>query len=162
MREVQSSRQDLLTVVLVHGAAGQPATAAGEFIDRFSQRLFALSEFSGPDRPGKLGRSFSVKGLWKSQLSASGLMRSRQTGSGLKGPTWMVTPTAAQRHAWRCMSLSTNALKYGSLSGPVGTVLVDWVTTEDGKFNLRSGRTEKGLRPTGQSFLNTRALDNRH
>jgi len=141
MREVNHRSKNLLTVVLSMARQTARNSPPAEFIDRFSQRLFALSSSQDLIVQGNWG-GVSVKGLVESQLQHLD-DEVKANRIRIEGPDMVVTPTAAQGIGMALHELSTNALKYGSLSGPVGTVLVDWVTTEDGKsFTIRW--TERG------------------
>jgi len=141
MREVNHRSKNLLTVVLSMARQTARNSQPAEFIDRFSQRLYALSGSQDLIVQGNWG-GVSVKGLVQSQLQHLG-EELKANRIRIEGPAMVVTPTAAQGIGMALHELSTNALKYGSLSSTAGTVLVDWETTADGKsFKIRW--TEKG------------------
>jgi|GEM_PF-957272 len=136
MREVNHRSKNLLTVVLSMARQTARSSPPVEFIDRFSKRLYSLSGSQDLIVQGNWG-GVSVKDLVQSQLRhlGEGL---QANGIRLDGPDMTLTPTAAQGIGMALHELSTNAMKYGSLSISGGTVSIDWSTTEDGKsFSIR-------------------------
>ena len=144
MREVNHRSKNLLTVVLSMARQTARASPPAEFVDRFSQRLLALSGSQDLIVEGNWG-GVSVRGLVTSQLRHLGaeMQANRITTDG---PEIIFTPTAAQGIGMALHELSTNALKYGSLSGPAGTVAITWDTVNDGK-SYRISWSERGGPP---------------
>jgi two-component sensor histidine kinase len=54
----------------------------------------------------------------------------------MKGPTLVLSPETAQSVAIALHELTTNAVKYGSLSVPTGHVQIKWSHTDDGRITL--------------------------
>ena len=54
----------------------------------------------------------------------------------IEGPDLRVQPRSAVALSMAIHELSTNAIKYGALSGDTGRVAIDWEVT-DGRFRLR-------------------------
>ena len=131
MREVNHRSKNLLTVVLSIARQTSRNSGPGEFLERFSQRLYSLSGSQDLIVQGNWG-GVSVKALVDSQLEHLGTEKQGNRIS-LDGPEMVLTPTAAQGIGMALHELSTNALKYGSLSIPSGTVSIDWDTTDSGK-----------------------------
>lgn len=136
MREVNHRAKNLLTVVMSMARQTARSSPPADFIDRFSQRLQALSGSQDLIVRGNWG-GVSVKDLVASQIKHLG---DEMLGKriAIDGPEIVLTPAAAQGIGMALHELSTNALKYGSLSGPVGTVSIVWDTMEDGgAFQIR-------------------------
>lgn len=49
----------------------------------------------------------------------------------LRGDDFMLSPEAAQNFGLILHELTTNSIKYGALSGPAGTVTIEWRTVEE-------------------------------
>ncbi|MEM5493850.1 PAS domain-containing protein [Hoeflea sp. AS16] len=144
MREVNHRSKNLLTVVLSIARQTSRNSPPAEFLERFAQRLYSLSGSQDLIVQGNWG-GVSVKGLVQSQIEHLG---AELQGNRIRteGPEMVFTPTAAQGIGMALHELSTNALKYGSLSNPKGTVSIDWDTTDNGKsFWIRW--TERGGPP---------------
>jgi two-component sensor histidine kinase len=60
-----------------------------------------------------------------------------ETRVRIDGPDLSLEPDTAQTIAVTLHELATNAAKYGALSVPTGTVLVEWSRAMDGKVVLR-------------------------
>lgn len=136
MREVNHRSKNLLTVVLSMARQTARSSPPAEFIDRFSKRLYSLSGSQDLIVQGNWG-GVGVKDLVQSQLRhlGEGL---QANGIRLNGPDMTLTPTAAQGIGMALHELSTNAMKYGSLSITGGAVFIDWSTAENGKsFTIR-------------------------
>tara|TARA_R110002126_G_C10488843_1_gene503066 strand:- start:6002 stop:8185 length:2184 start_codon:yes stop_codon:yes gene_type:complete len=136
MREVNHRAKNLLTVVMSMARQTARSSPPADFIDRFSQRLQALSGSQDLIVRGNWG-GVSVRDLVESQLKHLG---DEMLGNriAIDGPEIVLTPAAAQGIGMALHELSTNALKYGSLSGPAGTVSIVWDTVEEGgAFQIR-------------------------
>lgn len=136
MREVNHRAKNLLTVVISMARQTARASSPADFVDRFSQRLYSLSA----------SQDLIVKGNWDG-VSVNDLVRSQLDHLGeeirnnrfrIEGHEMIVSPAAAQGIGMALHELSTNALKYGSLSGPAGSISIDWGLEDDGQtFRMR-------------------------
>ena len=124
MSEVSHRSKNLLAVV--QAIASQTARATHspvDFADDFSARLKSLAS-SLDLLVQQEWRGVSVKGLVQSQLGHYAEPGNARVS--VDGPDVMLTPLAAQYLGMALHELSTNAVKYGSLSGPAGTVAIAW------------------------------------
>jgi PAS domain S-box-containing protein len=131
MREINHRAKNTLSVV--HAIARQTATTSpGEFVERFSGRVQALSanqdllvrnEWNGVE----------IAELVRAQLAHfAKLIGSRIT---VQGPKLRLNPASAQAIGLALHELATNAGKYGSLSTDTGRVDISW-ETGDGTFTM--------------------------
>ncbi|MGE3918082.1 MAG: HWE histidine kinase domain-containing protein, partial [Hyphomicrobiaceae bacterium] len=123
MREVGHRSKNLLSVVQAIARQTARDSPPDRFIESFSRRLQGLSS----------SQDLLVAGDWKgvpldelarSQLSHLG--ESRDVRLSISGTPLIVSASAAQAIGLALHELSTNALKYGSLSGLDGRVSVGW------------------------------------
>jgi PAS domain S-box-containing protein len=124
MSEVSHRSKNLLAVV--QAIASQTARATHspvDFADDFSGRLKSLAS-SLDLLVQQEWRGVSVKGLVESQLGH--YTEPGNARVSVEGPDVMLTPLAAQYLGMALHELSTNAAKYGSLSGPAGSVAISW------------------------------------
>lgn len=131
MGEVNHRSKNLLAVVISMARQTARFGSPAEFVDRFAQRLHGLSASLDLIVRGGWG-GVSIEDLVRSQLNHLG-EEIQSNRVRIEGPEIIVTPSAAEGIGMALHELSTNALKYGSLSGPVGTVLIDWKTEDDGR-----------------------------
>ena len=128
LREVNHRAKNMLTVV--QSVARQTAAAnPKEFLERFSERVQALAT----------SQDLLVKTEWRGvevgELVRGQLAHFRDlTGSRieLKGPSLLVSASAAQTLGMAIHELTTNAGKYGALSVAEGRVAIDWNLERDG------------------------------
>lgn len=122
MNEVNHRSKNLLSVVT---AIAQQTAASGpqEFVKKFSNRVQALA----------VNHDLLVKSQWRSievseliggQLAHFGDVVGKRILFG--GPSIRVSPAAAQSIGMVVHELSTNAVKYGSLSGDDGRIDIAW------------------------------------
>jgi PAS domain S-box-containing protein len=122
MHEVNHRSRNMLAVV--HSIARQTAASnVVEFIDRFSERIQALS--ANQDLLIKNDwRGADIEELIRAQLAPfADLIGTRIL---VHGPHLRVTSSAAQSIGLALHELATNASKYGSLSDDRGRVGIDW------------------------------------
>jgi len=129
LSEVSHRSKNLLAVV--QAIASQTARAThspDDFADDFSARLKSLaSSLDLLVQQEWLG--VSVRGLVRSQLG-----HYAETGEArvsVDGPDVMLNPLAAQYLGMALHELSTNAVKYGSLSVPAGKVAITWQVAKE-------------------------------
>ena len=126
MREVNHRSKNLLSVV--QSVASQTASRGTpqDFVQRFGERLQGLAA-SHDLLVRNSWRGVELGELIRSQLAHFlDLIGARIT---LEGPTVHLTAPAAQTLGMAFHELATNAGKYGSLSGSVGTLAIHWALT---------------------------------
>ena len=124
MKEVNHRYKNLLAVVLSMARQTARSSSSEEFVDRFSQRLLGLSASQNLIVDGNWG-GVSAEELASSQLNHLG--EEMQTDRiRIEGPEIIISPPAAEGIGMALHELSTNALKYGSLSGHTGSVELKW------------------------------------
>ena len=136
MREVNHRAKNLLTVVTSMARQTARDSSPKDFVDRFSQRLLGLSASQDLIVQGNWG-GVTVADLIESQLKHLGheVLQDRVQA---EGPEVMLSPEAAQGIGMALHELSTNAIKYGSLSVPEGRLAIVWGDgPDDETFHIR-------------------------
>jgi PAS domain S-box-containing protein len=136
MRELNHRTKNLLSVV--QSIANQTAASSPrDFVERFSQRIQALSA-SQDLLVNSEWRGIEIELLVRTQLAHfADLIGDRIM---IDGPRLSMTPSAAQSIGMALHELATNAGKYGSLSDDQGSVTIDWRIDAD-QFSI--GWTER-------------------
>lgn len=136
MSEVNHRSKNLLAVVLSMARQTARASSPDQFVEHFSQRLLGLSASQNLIVEGSWG-GVDLQNLVLSQLRHLG-DEVRTNRIELDGPQIIVSPPAAEGIGMAIHELSTNALKYGSLSGSTGGINISWSVddTLDG-FQMR-------------------------
>jgi PAS domain S-box-containing protein len=124
LSEVSHRSKNLLAVVQAIATQTARSTPSPlSFADDFGARLKSLAaSLDLLVQQEWLGAS--VKGLVQSQLGHYAELG--KTRVSVEGPDLMLSPLAAQYLGMALHELSTNAAKYGSLSGPAGRVVIAW------------------------------------
>jgi PAS domain S-box-containing protein len=133
LRELVHRSKNLLAVVQAMArqtAAG--ATSVQEFQRKFAARLQALS-MAHDLLVSQDWRGASMRELVHAQLAYCMDMAKEDVGehATIEGPKIMLKPEAAQNIGLALHELATNALSYGALSRPEGSVSVKWAFVED-------------------------------
>jgi PAS domain S-box-containing protein len=145
LREVNHRCKNMLT--LVQAVARQTlATKPEDFVRRFAERIQALAA----------SQDLLVKNAWKGvdldELARSQLAHFKDligTRIVLKGPSLLISASAAQTIGMALHELATNAGKYGALINGEGQVKIEWglERTETGKVTFRMSWREQGGPP---------------
>ncbi len=131
MRELTHRTKNLLSVV--QSIANQTAASSpSNFIERFSQRIQALSA-SQDLLVHNEWRGVEIGALVRAQLAHFADLIGERIMIG--GPRLSMTPSAAQSIGMALHELATNAGKYGSLSDDHGSVAIDW-RVDDDEFSI--------------------------
>ena len=150
MREVNHRSKNMLTIVQAI-ARQTAANSAGDFLDRFGGRIEALAA----------SQDLLVKNAWKgvaladlvqSQLGPLGAL----IGSRIEiaGPSFLISPPAAQTLGMALHELATNADKHGALSNRHGRVDIEWrlEPAEDGETAFLMSWCESGGPPVKEPY----------
>jgi two-component sensor histidine kinase len=131
----------------VQAIAAQTARASSssaDFAADFSARLKSLAS-SVDLLVQQEWRGVSMKELVHSQLGHYGASSDRVE---IKGPNVLLTPLSAQYLGMALHELSTNAVKYGALSGPEGRITIAWQLRKVGdKRHFQMSWVERGGPP---------------
>ena len=128
MREVNHRSKNLLSVVQAIARQTAKGPEPERFIQHLSERLQGLAASQDLIIHGEW-QAVSVEELVRSQLAHLGGTIARQVE--LSGRETMLTATAAQAIGLALHELSTNALKYGSLSSDEGKARIRWSVVDD-------------------------------
>lgn len=141
LRELDHRLKNVFGVISsMIGLQARRATTVAAFADGLRRRIYGLSALhdmvrgTGIDDAVSLARVVRLAGAASSQLSSS-------------GPDLRLSAAAAIGLGLVLNELVTNALKYGALSVPDGTVTVDWTAADD---KLRLTWAEHGGPPVTQ------------
>jgi PAS domain S-box-containing protein len=145
MSEISHRSKNLLAVVQAIAAqTARTRSSSADFAADFSARLKSLAS-SVDLLVQQEWRGVSITELTHSQLGHYGNLSDRVE---ISGPNVLLTPLAAQYLGMALHELSTNAIKYGALSGPEGRVTVAWqVLGASNKRQLRMTWIERGGPP---------------
>ena len=122
-RELQHRTKNLLTVIMSLASASLPISPAR---DNFFARLHALARAQDLLHE-QHGRNVSIKDLVAQAIESFGARVITD------GPHVLLNASNAQGFALILHELATNAVKYGALSIPTGTITVRW-SEEDVRF----------------------------
>jgi PAS domain S-box-containing protein len=123
MSEISHRSKNLLAVVQAIAAqTARASSSSADFAADFGARLKSLAS-SVDLLVQQEWRGVSMKELVHSQL---GHYAGTSDRVAIKGPNVLLTPLSAQYLGMALHELSTNAVKYGALSGPEGRITVTW------------------------------------
>ena len=146
MSEISHRSKNLLAVVQAIAAqTARTSSSSADFAADFSARLKSLAS-SVDLLVQQEWRGVSMKELVHSQLGHHGDSSDRVE---VIGPNVLLTPLSAQYLGMALHELSTNAVKYGALSGAEGRIRIKWQLRGAGdKRHFRMTWTERGGPPT--------------
>ena len=129
MREVTHRSKNLLAIIqaMARQTVKDSLTAA-DFELRFSSRLRGLS-FSHEILAVQNWRGASINELVQAHLSS--LFEHHSDRVAVEGPDLFITPEAAQNIGLALNELSSNAQRFGALSGANGQVFLGWTVEDD-------------------------------
>jgi PAS domain S-box-containing protein len=123
MSEISHRSKNLLAVVQAIAAqTARASSSSADFAADFSARLKSLAS-SVDLLVQQEWRGVSMQELVHSQL---GHYAGTSDRVAIKGPNVLLTPLSAQYLGMALHELSTNAVKYGALSGPEGRITITW------------------------------------
>jgi len=123
MSEISHRSKNLLAVVQAIAAqTARASSSSADFAADFSARLKSLAS-SVDLLVQQEWRGVSMKELVRSQLGHYAGSSDRVL---IKGPNVLLTPLSAQYLGMALHELSTNAVKYGALSGSQGRISINW------------------------------------
>jgi PAS domain S-box-containing protein len=129
MREVTHRSKNLLAII--QAMARQTVTdslTAADFEVRFSSRLRGLS-FSHEILAAQNWRGASLTELARGHLGS--VMEQHGDRVSISGPAIFIRPEAAQNIGLAFNELTSNALRFGALSGSAGSVAIEWSLEAD-------------------------------
>jgi PAS domain S-box-containing protein len=126
--------------------------------NKFGARLVAMSAAHD------LLTQQAWKGAWIGDVLRRALLPFAQDQERIafKGPQVWITPKMALSLAMAMHELGTNAVKYGALSGPEGTISVNWSLSAQGEPLLRIEWRESGgprVEPPARRGFGTRLIE---
>lgn len=129
MREVTHRSKNLLAIIQAMARQTvKDSLTASDFELRFSTRLRGLS-FSHEILAVQNWRGASILELVQAHLAS--LFEHHGDRVTTTGPDLFITPEAAQNIGLALNELSSNAQRFGALSGPSGQVLLEWKVEDD-------------------------------
>jgi PAS domain S-box-containing protein len=145
MSEISHRSKNLLAVVQAIAAqTARTSSSSADFAADFSARLKSLAA-SVDLLVQQEWRGVSMKELVHSQLGHYGDTSDRVEIIGLNV---LLTPLSAQYLGMALHELSTNAVKYGALSGPEGRIRIEWqLRGASDKRHFQMTWTERGGPP---------------
>jgi PAS domain S-box-containing protein len=144
LSELAHRSKNLLTVIQVMARRSvSPGVPSTDFVDSFIERLSGLAQ-SHDLLAREDWRGISMNELVTSQIGH--LRNGTAERLVLEGPDVILTPVAAQNLGMAIHELSTNAVKYGSLSVAGGQVQIKWSLDKDaeGLDRMRLSWIERG------------------
>lgn len=151
MRELDHRVKNLLAVILsICQITSKKSENVTDFTSSFTQRLTAIARTHSLLAQSRW-RGTNLRALLQEEVGAHGM----DEQVILEGPEISISPSSAQALSMLFHELTTNAIKYGSLSVPDGHLTVKWSRSPDidGAVNLvwteREGPTVTKPKETG-------------
>jgi len=140
MRELDHRVKNLLAVILsICRITSKTANDVESFADAFSARLDAMART----------HSLLAQNRWhgtnlRELVNAEVLRQGGEDQVAINGPDVSISPSSAQSLSMLFHELTTNAIKYGALSTPEGSVDVTWRRADEIDERVELQWTEKG------------------
>jgi len=123
LRELNHRTKNLLAVADAIVRQTSKTSPPQEFVDQISRRLQALS----------INQDLMIEHEWRGvditkiiEWQLASIIDDHPSRIKLNGPPCILTPRTAQALGLAIFELATNALRYGALSAPTGTVRIVW------------------------------------
>lgn len=157
LKELNHRSKNLLAVADAIVRQTAKSTSAGDFVERVSRRLHALS-INQDLMIERDWRGAEIVQIIKSQLTS--VIDDPLRRVHLDGPSYIVTPRVAQALGLAIYELAINAVKFGALSTGAGMVDVKWQVTSEAprEFKLiwrEQGGPPPAARPARKGFGST-------
>jgi two-component sensor histidine kinase len=157
LKELNHRSKNLLAVADAVVRQTAKSTSPGEFVERISRRLHALS-INQDLMIERDWRGADIAQIIQSQLAF--IIDDAAKRVLLEGPPCTVTPRVAQALGLATYELAANAVKYGALSAAAGRVHVKWeIGGADGRREFKLTWQELGgppaTRPARKGFGST-------
>lgn len=145
MGEISHRSKNLLSVVqAIAGQTARNAKSISEFNETLAKRLQGLAA-SQDVLVNQNWQQAPLRALVQQQIQP--FSGDEQSKFKLSGPDVSVSADAAQAIGLALHELSTNAVKYGALSTPAGTISIRWAIGKDGDDHLSLSWIETGGPP---------------
>ncbi len=157
LKELNHRSKNLLAVADAIVRQTAKSTSPGEFVERISRRLHALS-INQDLMIERDWRGADIAQIIQSQLAS--VLDEPKRRVQLEGPPCIVTPRVAQALGLAIYELAINAVKFGALSTDAGRVQVKWAIAGDGeqrefKLNWHELGGPSPVRPARKGFGST-------
>ena len=157
LKELNHRSKNLLAVADAIVRQTAKSTSPGEFVERISRRLHALS-INQDLMIERDWRGADIAQIIQSQLAS--VLDEPKRRVQLEGPPCIVTPRVAQALGLAIYELAINAVKFGALSTDAGRVQVKWAIAGDGeqrefKLNWHESGRAIAVRPARKGFGST-------
>lgn len=157
---IHRSRNLLMVVRSIARQTKMESENVETFFDSLSGRLQALASATAKVRVGEGATTAQLGEVLRDQLSHQVATFGKRLS--IEGPDVPVKGEAAQQIALAVHELSTNAVKYGALSGDVGNVRLEWRFDRHGgdkAFELTWREIGEGVAATGGSGFGSILLE---
>jgi two-component system CheB/CheR fusion protein len=139
VEELQHRTRNLVAVVrAVSNKTIEESTSLEDFKRRYNDRLGAVARTQGLLSRLDEGERITFDELLRAELSAHDKIDTYKSRLTLDGPEGVrLRSSALQTFALALHELTTNAIKYGALSGTEGHLLIRWTVQQDAKAEDR-------------------------